>query len=710
MRPFVALFALAGWLAQSVLAADTPKPPSLTKAQSGRIANVVAALLERLHFRQVPITDGISENFLKKYLNTLDYNHMVFLQSDCDEFTERYSHSLDDATLSGDATPGFRIYERYLQRLKERTDFAQKIVQQAPDFRGDEYFLPNRNKAPWPKDLAEAEDLWRARVKFDLLQGQLAKEKPEETVKTLSRRYMRTEKTMREFDNEEILELYLSSLTHVFDPHSDYMSPREAADFSIQNIHLKLTGIGAQLEWDDGYTKIRMLIPGGPAEISKLLKPGDRIVAVAQAKSEPVDTIEMPLRKVVSMIRGEPGTEVRLTIIPAKSPDSSTKKVISLIRDEINLKDQFAKARIVEETDPSGTVHRLGVINLPQFYENCSDHVEKLIGRLKKENITGMVLDLRHNGGGILDEAVALTGLFIKKGPVVQVKAFNKKTQILKDDDSKVAYDGPLIVLAGKLSASASEIVAAALQDYGRAVIVGDQATHGKGTVQTVQNLGQFMSSESVPDPGQLKVTVSKFYRIAGGTTQKQGVTPDIILPSIYDYLELGEASLENCLPADHIQPAEYTRVERVKPFLAELQRRSKERVSNSRDFSYILEDIEDVKKSQADKRVSLNEAKRLAEKDQAKEKVEARKKERASRHTPPEKAYEVTIEMVDKNQPLSLVSAKEKAEEAAAAAAAAADVQAGEAATVETDPPVDAQLNETLRILADYVAALFQA
>jgi carboxyl-terminal processing protease len=691
---------LAAWLAPTYSIDFTP-------VQSGRITYAVGKLLENGHYRQVPLNDTISESFLKNYLNALDYNHLMFLQSDLDEFDQKYGKNLDDAVLKSDESPGFKIFAKYLQRLDEREKWVEEILKEKLDFTKDESILGVRTKAPWPKDDAEARTLWRGRIKLEVLQGRLAKEKPEETLQTISRRYKRLDRMMHEFDNEEILQTYLSALTHAYDPHSDYMSPTEAADFEMQNITMQLTGIGAQLEWDDGYTKIKMLMPGGPAQLSNLLHNGDKIVAVAQGAGEPVDVIEMRLNKVVKLIRGKRGTEVRLTIIPLHG-DTSARKVITLIRDVIPLKEQFAKAKIYDHLDSAGRIQKLGVITLPGFYDHCSHHVDLLIRRLKKENITGLVLDLRHNGGGILEEAVNLTGLFINKGPVVQVKNYKKESTTLEDTDARTAYSGPLIVLVSKLSASASEIVAAALQDYGRALIVGDQTTHGKGTVQTVLDLKQFLRSNDLPDAGKLKLTVQKFYRIAGGTTQRQGVTPEIVLPSPYDYLDIGEASLENSLPADNTTPLEYRHYNLVKPFLAELEKNSHERIQTDKDFAYLAEDIQEIKKHQDDKSVSLNEAKRLQEKADAKARLEARKKERAARKTPPEMIFDLTVEAAEKDQALvDDAIVRKKAADEAAAAAAVDPKSDDDAPDFDADPVVDTQLKEGLNILTDYSGLL---
>lgn len=723
MKFFLSVFILIAWTISSVPAVE------FTRAQSGKISQWVGQILEGSHYKHAPLDDTISEMFLKNYLDALDYNHLIFLQTDLDELNQRYGTTLDDLTRKADAKPAFEIFDLYLQRLDECRQLVQKLLQEEFDFTKDESFTPSRNKAPWPKDKREAEQLWRARIKYELLLDRLAKNKtaktskestektteakppaavqpkPEDALKIISKRYDRLLKDMRKFAAEDILQIYLTSLAHAYDPHTDYMAPSAAENFSIESIKNSLEGIGAQLRSEDGYTKIVKLIPGGPAIQSKQLNVDDSIIAVAQADGEPVDTVEMKLNKVVEMIRGKRGTEVRLTVVPANSTDGTVKKVVTLIREKINLPDQLAKAKVVDHPDGASNTVRLGVITLPGFYENCTRDVEKLIERLKKENISGLVLDLRHNGGGILEEAVELTGLFIEKGPVVQVKDSRNRTQVKSDDDAKVVYDGPLIVLAGRLSASASEITAAALQDYGRALIVGDQSTHGKGTVQQLLSLKQILGPEFGVDPGQLKMTIAKFYRVAGGTTQKRGVTPEIVLPSRYDYLDLGEASLPNCLPDDTTTPLTFPQLNRVRPFVSELSQKSAERIRRDTDFGYLNEDIEVLKKQRADKSISLNEAKRLQESNDMKSREEARKKERAERKPTSEKVFDLNLAMVDQNKPISsrgVTKAKDD-ETLIASAKTAADDDAEN----ENEPAIDVQLEETLNILNDYGSLL---
>jgi len=694
----------------------------LTAREAGRIAQATAAVLAQGHYRQQKLNDDISRTFFTNYIAALDYSRLIFTQEDVDQFAARYAESLDDLTKSADASPAYEIFKVYLQRLEERTTHALKLLSEPIDFGVDERFNPQRDKAPWPKDKAAAEEIWRLRVKFDHLQGRLAKDKPEDVLQTLTKRYNRLLKTMKDYDDEEILSIYLTSLANAYDPHSDYMSPSEARQFEINNVKLSLSGIGALLEWEDGYTRIKSLVPGGPAELSKQLKPKDRVVAVSQGDGEPVDVVEMRLNKVVELIRGKKGSEVRLTIVPADTEDAS-RKVVTLIRDDIKLSDQFAKARIIDLPAADGHILHLGVIILPNFYEHAARDVERLITRLKEDKVDGLVLDLRRNGGGILDEAIELTGLFIREGPVVQEKRPNGATLVRDDEDSRVAWDGPLVVAVSHFSASASEIVAAALQDYGRALIVGDSATHGKGTVQTLMPLSQFFNRLTLTsNAGKLKFTVSKFYRVAGGTTQKYGVTPDLAFPSVLDHMELGESHLPNCLPADRTTPVEYDHFDFVQPYLSPLRDRSANRIAQSREYAFILEDIEEMKKRKEDPSVSLNEVARIAEKNERKARNEARKKERKEldSHNPPP-IREITLESLDKGEPPKLLGAKDpkadkpgataipaKPEETTASAAASSPAGAADGADdsdgEDNENRIEPQLRETLNVLVDYL------
>ena len=539
--------------------------------------------------------------------------------------------------------------------------------------------------------------------------------RPEAIVKKLVRRYQRTLRNLKQFESDEVLQLWLDALGHAYDPHTDYMGKRELDQFAM-GMNLRLFGIGATLFSEDGYTVIKEIRAGTPADKSKLLKVNDKIVGVAQGDKEMVDVVDEKLSKVVDQIRGKKGTEVRLAIIPAGA-DASAKKVVSLIRDEIKLEDAQAKAKLVEFTNEGSKPLRVGVIDLPSFYANFSvgdtkgsgstttGDVNKLLKKLTAEGVDGVILDLRRNGGGSLDEAINLTGLFIKSGPVVQVRNPDGSVQVDEDPDDTVAYDGPLIVLTSRFSASASDILAAAHQDYGRALVVGDKATHGKGTVQTVQELNNYI--RGVDNPGAVKVTIRKFYRANGGSTQLQGVIPDMVLPSLNNYAEVGESSLENALAYDTIPKANYEKLNRVQPYLAELQKRSGERVSKDKDFAYLAEDIERYRKALAEKTVSLSESKRRAEREELKAKSRARKKELLARHETPPTTYEISLKQAaEKGLPAPMTN-----KPPASVTADPTETDPIEAPvdpeTEELDEPVtatDIHLKEAERIMMDFI------
>jgi len=710
------------------LVASPAQAVELSAKDSGKIARVVGFLLSQTHFKRAPLDDDISAMFLRKYMESLDYSRMVFLQPDYEEFEAKYGMLLDNLTKRGDVSPAFEIHKRYFTRLKTAHSWLSEIIWNDFDFSIDESFTPNRTKSDWPATEAEAHDLWRKRVKYEVLGTRLGKRRGVEAMKAkanngevvkkadgtpvkpydikaekekILRRYERFLRVRTEMDSGDVLQVYLTALSNGYDPHSDYFSPLEAENFEINNIKLSLTGIGARLQWDDGYTKLIELVPGGPAIRSKKLKPGDRIIAVAQGEDgEPLDVIEMELDKVVDKIRGEKGTLVRLTIIPADAADESETNEVRLIRDKINLTDSLAKGQVIDYPQEDGSRPRLGVIDLPQFYENCARDVAMILKRFKEEKVSGIVLDLRRNGGGLLPEAVKLAGLFIEQGPMVQVIDSRRRKQVLQDNDTNIGYDGPMVVLVGKLSASASEIVAAALQDYGRALTVGSLSTHGKGTVQTVMPLNNWVR---LPDSGKLKLTVSKFYRVIGSTTQKQGVTPDIILPTPYDYMEIGEATLPNCLEADHTQKLDFRGLNRVAMHIAPLAKRSNARINQDQDFAYILKDIETLKERLKNKSVSLSERKRLAEKDEEKTKREARKKERKARGNTDEIVYNVSIEMIKTNTKLG-----EEIEDEEKPIRLEEENDDEEIEEEEDEPNLDPHLRETLYILHDYIKLLY--
>jgi carboxyl-terminal processing protease len=463
-------------------------------------------------------------------------------------------------------------------------------------------------------------------------------------------------------DGETVLETYLTSLGHAYDPHTDYLSPSDLENFSI-SMKLSLVGIGAVLSSEDGYAKIMSIVPGGPADLDKRLKVNDRVAAVAQGDAPWVDVVDMRLQKVVDQIRGKKGTEVRLLVIPADATDTSTRVEIKLVRDEIKLTEQEAKAKVIEINDVQDRTRKLGYIDLPSFYgdlqqsptsKSTTRDVRQLIEHLRTQEIEGLVIDLRRNGGGALSEAIALTGLFIREGPVVQVRDTAGNIQMGRDTDASVAYDGPMVVLTSHTSASASEIFAGALQDYGRAVIVGEKSTFGKGTVQSMLEVGRFVPPRNGKQPewGALKLTIQKFYRVSGGSTQNRGVIPDIQVPSTLDYRKVSETALKNAMPYDEVPTAKYEGVNQVTPYIVTLLRRlSESRVRQAEEFAYIRDDIERLKAQLEENSVSLNESKRLAEKAADAARAEERKKAREARARESAfKVVEVTLENLNGN------------------------------------------------------------
>ena len=587
----------------------------------------------------------------------------------------------------------------------------------------------------------------KAEAIAEAVAAKLAADNTEEILTTLTKRYQRVLKTFKDWDSDNVLEVYLSSLARVYDPHSDYLGKSQLDSFKI-SMNLALFGIGAELRSEDGYCKISKLLPG-PAAKSKKVRVGDRIVAVSQGNGPAVDIVDMPLQKAVQLIRGPKGSEVRLTLIPTGA-DSSARKTVALIRDEIKLEDQEAKGKIIELPSPDGKGElRLGVIDLPSFYAPMnvgsqgdrasarwtSVDVAKLLKKFQEENVAGVILDLRHNGGGSLDEAVKLTGLFIKDGPVVEVRDYDGRVEVYEDKDSSVVYDGPLVVLTSKFSASASEIAAGALQDYGRAVIVGDASTHGKGTVQSVNSLEPFVrtgSGENRADPGAVKLTIRKFYRASGGSTQLKGITPDIVLPSVWnESKDIGEAALENSLEWDTVPAAEFEAVNRVQAYLEELRKRDSERIATNKDFAYIREDIEEVRKFQEDKTVSLNEKTRLSEKAESEARRKEREKELLNRTPQERKVYEISVKLADqpglpppvaKTNRLAAATSPDNGKAESTSAAGQSDdatnnvhesVATGtghdtpEEAADEKVPQLDTALLEAERILVDYLSLL---
>jgi carboxyl-terminal processing protease len=696
--------------------------PVLAKADAENICVSVGRLLEEGHYTQQKLNDELSKKFLQTYLELLDYSHLFFTQKDVDALNAKYGTALDDDVLLGNLKPAYEIYDLYAKRVDERVAKVKKLLKQPIDFKTDATIELSRQKAPWPKDEAEADQLWRGRIANELLQEHLSEHPIEPGPQLVTRRYDRLARNVHEEDRDEQVKLFLDALAQTYDPHSEYLSKADLKNFSI-NMGLSLVGIGAMLRAEDGYAKIESLVAGGPAQADGRLKVGDRITAVAQGSADYVDVREMRLDKVVEMIRGKKGTHVRLLVIPSDAPDPSRRKNVELVRDEIKLKDQEARADIIIRKDENGDPIKLGWITLPSFYADMDHHqksttrdVLALLKRLKKENIAGLVVDLRRNGGGSLEEAISLTGLFLKSGPIVQTKDFHDHIAISSDPDPGIAYTGPLVVLTSRQSASASEIFAAALQDYGRAVIVGDKNTFGKGTVQTILEIGRFTSllGSRSQDDGALKLTIQKFYRVAGGSTQLHGVASDIVLPSLSDLPEFGEGALKNCLPYDEVAKAKYTKWSDTHSlFLDQLKRRSAERVQNDPEFHYVSEDMERLRQKLNDNRISLNEDVRRKELEDDKIRKETRSKERLARHEEEPRIYRLTLDTVDKPNlqlimfPGKLAAAKKNGVSTKVAPEAASDADSdliGGENDDTKEPAVDPERDETLNILSDLV------
>jgi carboxyl-terminal processing protease len=719
----VLIVACAGGIAGS-LRARAPEPLDDAATQAA-VTKLTAKLLEGSQFAHRQIDAELASKFLDGYLDELDSQRLVLLQSDVAEF-EQFKATLADTTRRmGDTRPARIIFARYLQRVEQRAAFLTEALKTEKfDFTADERYAYDRETAPRPANIREAQRLWLQQLRLEYLQEKLAGKSKNEIEETLARRIARLPTTMKKLSNDAVIELYLNALAHVYDPHSDYMGREQLESFKIA-MNLSLAGIGAALGTEDGYCVIRELLPGGPAFKSNQLKTADRIVGVAQGmpsvtNPQFVDVVDMPLSQIVDLIRGPKGTGVQLQVIPAGAADDSVRKTVALVRDDITLEAQQAKALIVDlpATGAAKNV-RVGVIDLPGFYAGMDKNnkrtsatadVARLITKLKKENVAGIVLDLRANGGGVLQEAIDLTGLFIPSGPVVQTRDLAGRVEVGDDQDGgAVLYDGPLVVLTSRFSASASEIVAGALQDYGRAVIVGDPATFGKGTVQSLVPLAEIMQREGlVPseDPGALKVTISKFYRPSGASTQLKGVVPDFVLPSLTDIPEVSEADLDNPLPWDTIPAARFSRASRVTPaIVSALAQRSSARTSKDAAFSALLEEKERMKKLRAEKTISLNEEKRRKEKAESEARTEARKKAAVARVAARPPTYEITMKTVDAAGPGELVKAKPKP------APPAAPPSGGPSAATPDDDDDDLTraddlvLGEGERILADLVS-----
>ena len=667
-----------------------------------RTSLTVVEQLRYNHYVKKPLDDGISSDVFDKYLDTLDGGRAYFLAADIVEF-EQFRYTLDDALKRANLDPAFTIYNRYQTRVVERLEYLLDLLESGvadTDFTIDESLEIDRENSAWPRTQEEQDDLWRKRLKASVLGMKLNGKEFEEITEVLTKRYKNRLKQTTQTKSEDAFQLYINAFATTYDPHTQYFSPRTSQNFNI-NMSLSLEGIGAVLRTEDDYTSVVRLVPAGPADKAGDLEPADKIVSVGQGQEGPlIDVVGWRLDDVVELIRGPKGSTVRLEIIPSEA-DSEESKVIQITRNTVQLEEQAAQAKLLTLNDGAQDI-KIGIVDVPTFYvdfkasqqgddnyRSTTRDVAALIDQLKAENIDGLIIDLRNNGGGSLQEADKLTGLFIESGPTVQVKSNRRRPSVYSDTDDSVAWEGPMAVMVNRLSASASEIFAGAIQDYGRGVIIGSQ-TFGKGTVQTLIPLNR----------GQLKITAAKFYRVSGQSTQHQGIIPDITFPELFDVDQIGESSLDDAMPWDMIQPAIYHQTNDIQPLLNELTTRHEARIENNVDFDYYKAWSEKSKENAERTHISLNETTRLEEKAEndawelaLENTLRAAKGEPLAETLDQLKEFEEAEEEAEEE--------KRKAEEALLAEAEAeAAEKEDEIEAVENDP----MLEEAGRILMDFI------
>ncbi|BCV66439.1 tail-specific protease [Shewanella carassii] len=637
MRKFILAASIASvFMGSQALAISPAVPvselPHLQQEPQHKVASKrITGLFSRSHYHRFDLDDAFSQQIFKRYLEQLDYRRNVLLQSDIDSF-KVYANQFDDMVRSGDLEPAYKMYDLVQQRRYERFAYALSLLDKEMDFNqaGDAYVF-DRKDATWPKDEAELNELWRQRVKYDALNLKLTGKEWPEIVDVLGKRYNNAIKRLKQTNSEDVFQGLMNAFARSVEPHTSYLSPRNAERFQME-MNLSLEGIGAVLQMEDDYTVIKSLVAGGPAALSEKLAPEDKIVGVGQEGKEMVDVIGWRLDDVVELIKGPKGSTVTLQVLPKKGGSNAKPINVTVVRDKIRLEDRAATSKIVEpETGPYAQ-RKIGVIQIPGFYMDLSRDVAKELQTLNEAKVEGVIVDLRGNGGGALTEATLLTGLFIDQGPVVQIRDANGRISENRDNDGKSYYDGPLTVMVDRYSASASEIFAAALQDYGRALIIGE-STFGKGTVQQHKSLGRIYDLYEKP-VGHVQYTIAKFYRINGGSTQLKGVTPDIPFPSALEPGEYGEAEEDNALPWDKVPVAKYQPLGEIgAEMVSNLAKRHQSRIQQDVEFGYILQDIGEFKKHHKEKSVSLVESERLAERDKDDQKQLARLNERRVDH-----------------------------------------------------------------------------
>jgi carboxyl-terminal processing protease len=634
---FVALISTSVWAATQPVDQIQLKPSLEQRLRS----NLATKFLANWHYKDTRLDNELSGKIFDRYLDLLDPNYSFFLAEDIESF-DPYRLKLDDALQHSDPAAAYVMFNVYVQRVRERVEFARQQLKQPMDFTIDENYYWDRSDTKWAKSEAELNEFWRQRVKNDYLRLRLAGKDDEGIVETLDDRYENLDRRITELNEDDIFQFFMNAFAQSIEPHTAYMSPRSSENFEI-SMRLSLEGIGALLGRENEYTSIASVVPGGPADRQGELKAGDRVTAVGQGRDGKMqDVVGWRVDDVVELIRGPKQTIVRLEVLPEEASIDGPTHIIEIVRDEVKLEEQAAKSRIIEIPGKDEEMVKVGVIDLPVFYldfngraRNLPDYrsstrdVRRLIDEMKAEGIEGLIIDLRNNGGGSLLEATTLTGLFIDEGPVVQVRNSSGRISTEEDTDPGMAWEGPLAVLVNRYSASASEIFAAAIQDYGRGLVIGE-TTFGKGTVENLVDLDDYAPASDVGKMGQLKITMAQFFRVNGGSTQNRGVVPDIRFPSAGDPEDYGERSLENALPWTSIPTASYKPEGDMGRLVAVADFRYQNRIADDQEFAWLLSDVEEFNLNKDKKEISLLESKRKEELARDKAKMEARKAARA--------------------------------------------------------------------------------
>lgn len=606
---------------------DSVDLPQLEQqAQHAKVTKRVSDLFSRSHYKYLPLNDALSQQVFERYIEQLDYNKQIFMQSDIDDL-KKYQFSLDDNLKTGQLAPAYKIYQLSLKRRFERFSYALSLLDKEIKFDTADEFQFDRSQAPWAKDTLELNKIWQQKVKSDALVLKLSGKKWNEIKELLSKRYNYALKHLIQTESEDVFQTFMNAYARSIEPHTSYLSPRNAERFKME-MNLSLEGIGAVLQLEDDYTVIRSLVPGGPAERSKQIFKDDKIIGVGQDDGKIIDVVGWRLDDIVDLIKGPKGTDVKLQILSGKAGDKS--HIVIITREQIHLEDREAKSS-VEVIDGQ----KIGVITIPSFYMKLSEDVDQELTVLAEENVKGIIIDLRNNGGGALSEATLLTGLFIRTGPVVQVRDGRNQILVHQDENKAVSYKGPLTVLINRNSASASEIFAAALQDYGRAIILGEQS-FGKGTVQQHRRISRFYDKDA-DLVGSVQYTIAKFYRIDGGSTQNKGVIPDIQFPSGIDPNDTGESLEKNALPWDNIKSASYSPVDNLQPVVKSLTEKHNLRIKNEVEFTYLENDIAEYLQEKDMTSISLKESDRVKIREEKEKQALVRVNERLKRAGLPE-------------------------------------------------------------------------